>query len=123
MPGGVPVPKSRPSELDRRDRKRAALAHYLAERQTALTRDQHRCRVCGKSGGETHHVIPRSLGGPDDAWNLATVCVNKLDGGCHRLIHRGVVKLRGNADESGGLVIEMWRDDAGTWVPITQEQS
>ena len=122
MPGGVAVPKQRPAALDRRKKKQDALAHYFEERKKALQRDGGRCRVCGKRGSQTHHIVARSLGGADESWNLATVCVNKLDGGCHRLIHDTVVKMRGNADVPGGLAIERWSDNAGTWVPLTQEQ-
>jgi 5-methylcytosine-specific restriction endonuclease McrA len=118
----VACPKPRPTGLHRREKKVAALAHYLEERKVALARDQRRCRVCGKTATETHHIIARSLGGPDDAWNLASVCVNRLDGGCHRQLTDHIVTMRGNADEPNGLVIERWNDDAGTWVPITQEQ-
>lgn len=123
MPGGTACQKGRPSGLDRREKKRAALAHYFEERKKAFARDQHRCRVCGKPGYETHHIVKRSLCGSDDAWNLATVCVNRLDGGCHGLLTDGIVTMRGNADdEPNGLVIERWNDNAGTWVPLSQEQ-
>jgi hypothetical protein len=122
MPGGIACPKPRPSGLDRREKKRAALVHYFAERQKAFTRDARRCRVCGKPGCETHHIIARSQGGPDDSWNLATVCSNRLDGGCHQLLTSHIVTMRGNADDGpNGLVIEKWDDNAGTYVPLTQE--
>ena len=47
-------------------------------------RDNHTCRVCRKQDSKgarlhVHHVIPRRMGGPDEDWNLATLCPS-----CHR---------------------------------------
>lgn len=43
-----------------------------------LRRDDHTCRYCGASAPDVpltvDHVIPRALGGSDDATNLATAC-------------------------------------------------
>lgn len=65
---------------------------------------------------ERHHVIPRSLGGPDETWNLATVCVD-----CHDERHKkGTLKISGNADQRDqlgrlcGLLIE--RATEGGWL-------
>lgn len=121
MPGGIACPKRRPAELDRVASKRSVLGHYLAERQKAFDRDGHRCVVCGKTASEAHHIIPRSLGGPDDTWNLASVCADRMTGGCHRKATRKVIKMRGNADLFRGaekLVIEMWKSGPDTWVPV-----
>lgn len=45
-----------------------------------LRRDNHACRYCGAAAPEAKltvdHVIPVSLGGPDDATNLVTACVD-----------------------------------------------
>ncbi len=68
-------------------------------------RDGEHCRVCGGRcstraldltlRAERHHIIPRSLRGPNESWNLLTVCKD-----CHDDRHvRGVLKLSGNADE------------------------
>ena len=33
------------------------------------------CEVCGRPAyGEPHHIIPRSLGGPDHKYNLIALC-------------------------------------------------
>jgi 5-methylcytosine-specific restriction endonuclease McrA len=121
MPGGVACPKPRPAEIDRRDTKRTALDHYFDERKKAFARDEGCCVVCGKLATETHHIILRSKGGPDDAWNLASVCADRLTGGCHRLATRNVIKMRGNANLFRGpdkLVIEMWKSGPDRWVPV-----
>ncbi len=46
-------------------------------------RDHSRCRVCGTAQMvEVHHIQYRSQGGPDEAWNLISLC--KL---CHMRAH------------------------------------
>lgn len=47
-------------------------------------RDSHRCRWCGARGValEVHHILYRSQGGPDEEWNLITLCDEH-----HRLAH------------------------------------
>ena len=38
-------------------------------------RDNYRCRLCGIGDRlEVHHIVYRSQGGPDEAWNLITLC-------------------------------------------------
>jgi 5-methylcytosine-specific restriction endonuclease McrA len=47
-------------------------------RANVMLRDGHRCRYCGRSGGERplniDHVLPRSRGGEDRWDNLVTAC-------------------------------------------------
>lgn len=46
-------------------------------RQKVLSRDNHTCQYCGGLECLTmDHVIPFSLGGPTEAWNLVTACMN-----------------------------------------------
>jgi HNH endonuclease len=41
------------------------------------------CVACGAQDNlHQHHVIPRSAGGPDDEWNLITLCSD-----CHFTLH------------------------------------
>jgi hypothetical protein len=42
-----------------------------------------------------HHIIPRSAGGPDEMWNLTSVCV------AHHLrgIHGGKLRVTGKAPD------------------------
>ena len=52
-------------------------------RETALARDNRRCRICGAEDNlHVHHLIPRHLGGPDEAGNLITRCA-----ACHAAHH------------------------------------
>jgi ATP-dependent DNA helicase RecQ len=55
-------------------------------RATVLERDRLTCQICGTkptSGGlDVHHLVPRSVGGPDDPGNLITLC-----DGCHATRH------------------------------------
>lgn len=46
-------------------------------------RDGHRCRVCGVAQNlHVHHILFRSQGGPDEDWNLITLCSS-----CHDVAH------------------------------------
>jgi hypothetical protein len=55
-----------------------------------------------------HHVLFRSRGGPDEAWNLVTLCE-----GCHRLLHEGFVALEGRAPHALLLAIAPQSGQAG----------
>ncbi len=47
-------------------------------------RDDWKCRRCGsREALHAHHIWFRSQGGPDEFWNLITLCL-----GCHEAIHR-----------------------------------
>lgn len=60
-----------------------------------LKRDGYKCRSCGaRQGLSVHHIIFRSDEGPDESWNLLTLCI-----GCHTGIHVDV------QDGVHGLVI------------------
>jgi len=41
-------------------------------------RDNYRCQKCGKKGQQRHHVIPKSMYGPDSPNNIILLCVE-----CH----------------------------------------
>lgn len=46
-------------------------------------RDGHHCRLCGSTNWtEVHHIQYRSQGGPDEKWNLITLCKE-----CHMNAH------------------------------------
>jgi 5-methylcytosine-specific restriction endonuclease McrA len=50
---------------------RASSWRWRALRAAVLARDRGRCYACGLPGAdEAHHVIPASMGGPDELWNL-----------------------------------------------------
>ena len=62
-----------------------------ATRKAVLIRDGMRCQTPGcrcKRHLELHHVLMRSAGGPNEAWNLVTVCSTH-----HDLIHKDVLHV------------------------------
>lgn len=80
-----------------------------------LERDDYKCRSCGaRQGLSVHHIIFRSDEGPDESWNLITLCL-----GCHNGIHIDVqdgihglvIVAPANADEAVKFI------RAPGWVP------
>jgi 5-methylcytosine-specific restriction endonuclease McrA len=65
------------------EKQRAKLAAYTVTRLEVADRDKRRCRVCGRRATDTHHILYRSQGGPDEPWNLICLCR-----ACHELVHR-----------------------------------
>lgn len=65
-----------------------------------LKRDGWRCRNCkSRCNLHVHHIIFRSAEGPDEDWNLCTLCSS-----CHDGIHKDI------QDGIMGLVIEQPAD-------------
>jgi hypothetical protein len=61
--------------------------HALCYR--VLRRDGWKCRNCGfRANLHVHHIWFRSQGGPDDIWNLVTLC-NACHDGVHTAIKDG----------------------------------
>lgn len=49
-------------------------------RRRVLDRDGRRCRFCNtKENLHLHHIVYRSQGGPDEDWNLITLCLEHHD--------------------------------------------
>lgn len=76
---------------ERRERNTSAFVRDPAVRRRALLRAAGRCELCGQAGFrmdsgalylETHHVIPLSENGTDDARNVAALCAHD-----HRRAH------------------------------------
>jgi 5-methylcytosine-specific restriction endonuclease McrA len=44
-------------------------------RQRVLVRDCYTCQYCSQEADSVDHVIPRSLGGGDEDWNLVASCM------------------------------------------------
>lgn len=66
-----------------------------------LRRDNFKCRACGyRNQLHVHHVIYKSAGGPDEPWNLATICST-----CHDAIHvhHTLVAVGDSADVPGDM--------------------
>lgn len=84
------APPKRYKRLRRRSRRQGGAWMHTTRR--VKDRDGHRCRasiarVCdplghGFDGLDVHHLWRRSQGGPDEDWNLLTVCRP-----CHATIH------------------------------------
>lgn len=56
---------------------------YAALCQEILNRDGWKCRYCGfRNNLHVHHIIFRSDNGPDESWNLITLCSS-----CHNGVH------------------------------------
>ena len=70
-------------------------------RRLVLARDR-KCRVpwCTQARWlQVHHIIHDEHDGPTDTWNLAALCPAD-----HRLHHKGLLGISGNADDPDGLV-------------------
>ena len=53
-----------------------------------LNRDGYKCRSCfSRNNLHVHHITFRSQGGPDEAWNLLTLCNS-----CHDGVHTDIVQ-------------------------------
>jgi hypothetical protein len=127
LPRGVPLPKTvlgrtRQQEKDERDR--AEDVNWRRVCALVDKRDAGRCRVCGrrcvptaidpKDRAERHHLIFVSQGGPDETWNVLTICKRE----CHPAIHTlGLLKLSGDADATNdrgvfnGVKVERLKND------------
>lgn len=73
-----------------------------AVRRAVLRRDHGRCRVPGCRAAtwlDVHHVRARADGGSHAQANLAALC-----GAHHDAIHRGTLRVEGDADADGALV-------------------
>lgn len=54
---------------------------------------------CNARHVEIHHIIHWTAGGPTETWNLVSLCRKH-----HKLHHRGLLGIAGNADQTDGLV-------------------
>lgn len=85
-------------------------------------RDFNRCVLCKRGYGQTesHHITYRSRGGPDEAWNLISLC-NR----CHRTVHElNVPEWYLHAKVAGGglrPVCMACDHREGTWCPIEEQ--
>jgi 5-methylcytosine-specific restriction endonuclease McrA len=62
---------------------------YQALCQSVMTRDGWKCRSCKyRDNLHVHHIQYRSHQGPDESWNLITLCNQ-----CHDATHAGNLEL------------------------------
>jgi Holliday junction DNA helicase RuvB len=65
-------------------------------RRKVMARDDCRCRCCGSRHGlQIHHIIPWSMSGPTEEWNLIVLCRR-----CHALVHAGLLMVEGKAADA-----------------------
>jgi hypothetical protein len=68
--------------------------HKAWIRAQAVKKYGQRCELCNYSASfDTHHIIPRHIGGKHEIENLMIVCPN-----CHALITRQIIKLKNRKD-------------------------
>lgn len=68
-----------------------------------LARDGYKCRHCGyRQNLHAHHIVYRSEMGPDESWNLVTLC-----NACHDGVH------------SNGLIIDETQPGKGADSELT----
>jgi 5-methylcytosine-specific restriction endonuclease McrA len=96
------------------DERASRRAEILRERKAAYAlvdaRDKGRCRACGHRVSPTavwhidklerHHITSRRYAGTETSANIVTLCAP-----CHKQIP-GTLKLSGNADRLGELVVK-----------------
>ena len=58
-------------------------ARWRKIRKRILERDGYTCQQCGMEGNSVDHIVPRSMQGSDEDWNLQTLCIscNSAKGG------------------------------------------
>ena len=87
--------------------------HIVPDRTRRLIERRDRgCRVPGCTADrfvEIHHIIHWEDGGPTDTWNLLSLCAKH-----HRVHHKGLLGISGNADEPDGVE---FTDTRGSPIP------
>jgi 5-methylcytosine-specific restriction endonuclease McrA len=68
--------------------------HKAWIRTQAIEKYGDKCELCGYSGTvDTHHIIPKKMGGPHETNNLIVICPN-----CHALITRKYLNFKKRED-------------------------
>jgi 5-methylcytosine-specific restriction endonuclease McrA len=108
-----------PKGASRYESKKARKTAEEAERRrvyrAVTARDGGCCRLCKRrtdpnatsllAKGHHHHVQYRSKGGQDTTDNLLLLCA-----ACHDGVHRGRIRLSGDADAARGIFLEVATD-------------
>lgn len=121
-------------EPSRHDRKAAQKAEAEATWRSVCklvdARDGKACRCCDRrsdpdaSGlltrGHRHHLIYRSAQGPDESWNLLTLCHQ-----CHHDEHHNKLRIEGGSTPvDANTPLTFWRkDEAGVWFMVREEMA
>ena len=107
---------------ERQAKKAARAEKRYAAMVEAIEMDNVTCQACGQNSGVSpHHIIYRSQGGPDETWNLITLCEIKHDWRdaerpCHKKAHQGRDNgSRQTAREWMIALLEGLRDKPAFW--------
>lgn len=108
-------PKPTPHCLTKLAIERAEQNARRATYARVTRRDGKRCRVCGKAGGDHHHILARSQGGRDTDGNLLLLCR-----ACHDYRHAQLIRITGNAEGR----VSVWWDArvSGTGAERTEDR-
>lgn len=113
-----------PSRIDvARHREREAATAQRRIHAEIDARDRRQCRACGRHSdpdrlglttrAHRHHLVYRSAGGSDEAFNRVTLCA-----GCHADEHTNRLRIDGNPD----VALTFWRRDADrVWFVVREE--
>jgi len=82
-------PKPAPRVLAKRAIRLEKERQLREARRFVKARDGGKCKCCGRSGAEVHHLKYRSQGGDHDPNNLALLCKR-----CHEDIHAHLIEVR-----------------------------
>lgn len=78
-----------------------------AVRLYVFSRDNWRCRACGRADTlDPHHVVFKSAGGRDIPSNLLTMCRH-----CHDSVHGGRLKIETVEIKEYDRVVKFWRQE------------
>lgn len=101
---GLAIPKPPAPTKKKREQRRGKATRQRTAFDAVDDRDKGRCQLTGRKADthspnpldriHHHHIVPRSAGGPDLTWNLASVLRE-----VHELLHAVRVTVRGDADE------------------------
>lgn len=76
---------------ENKDKKSLYVKDWRVVNGRSEVRNKKKCELCGLDilqVLDSHHIIPRALGGSDKQENKITLCAN-----CHRMIHAGILTL------------------------------
>lgn len=72
------------------EKESAGVGHRGRKKNIELLKEYRKdyCQLCSKSGLlDNHHIFAKGSGGPDEKWNLITLCRD-----CHNAFHNGKVE-------------------------------
>lgn len=110
------------------EKKAAAEQHWRAVCKLVDARDVRQCRCCNRRSdpdatgllmrGHRHHLIYKSAGGPNETWNICTLCSR-----CHEDEHHNKLRITGPTDlvDANGPLTFWRKPDSGLWYVVLEE--